>query len=261
MGFYFPIVLFMLTVFTGIVSLFSLFLSQAERAQNQDYLPYKGMKLCREFFWVFFIVLIIRSFIVQPYIVPTGSLEPTILPGDLLLANEFYYGLRMPVWQFKLIPILTPKHGQIMLFRDPVNPKNMLIKRVIGLPGDKISYVNKVLYINGKEMRQKLIGKAEDVEPGYHASVEKYQENLEGVVHDIYRNPQIPAVNFYNVVVPKGHYFAMGDNRDDSDDSRYWGFVPSGDIVGKAGVIFMSWNSNASSLSHKIRWHRIGTLL
>ncbi len=253
----FPFILLSLTVFTGLITLcYKLFRRQDEVQSYPKLVEYS-----RSFFPIFLIVLIIRSFLVQPYQVPTGSLEPTILPGEFLFANQYQFGLRFPVWRNSLIAINGAERGQIFLFHDPVNPQVILIKRLIGMPGDKISYINKVLYINGKEMTQKKLGNAYDIEGNTDLPVEKYQENLDGVIHNILINPKVPAQNFYNLTVPKGYYFAMGDNRDNSDDSRYWGFVPEHNLIGKGMIIWLSWNSDAAHWYDKIRWHRIGTIL
>ena len=206
---------------------------------------------------------------VQPYRVPTGSLEPTVIPGDLILVNQFAYGLRMPVWMKTLVSIGEPKKGQIALFYWPVNPRITFVKRVIGVPGDHISYINKVLTINGKKATQKFIGYSTDTNGGPTWRVAIYEENLNGVKHKIYVCPKgsvnCPSDsrphNFYNLVVPKGEYFMMGDNRDNSDDSRDWGFVPERNLIGKALFVWMSWDSSAKNWTKKIRWSRIGTKL
>ena len=216
----------------------------------------------KSFFPVLLIVLLIRSFIGQLYTVPTGSLEPTVNIGDYLIVNQFSYGLRLPLWHWQIIKTGTPKVGDIALFHFPVNPKADLIKRVIGVPGDKISYINKVLYVNGVEAKQQLIGKTTFGDPGLQPwSVNIMQEDLMEKKHLIYlcadSCPGEQDYNFYNLTVPQHMYFMMGDNRDDSDDSRDWGFVPEKDLIGKAEFVVFSWNSNANWL-HKIRWSRIG---
>jgi signal peptidase I len=157
----------------------------------------------------------------------------------------------------KIISIGEPKTGDIFLFRWPVDPSTDFIKRVIGVPGDKISYLNKILYINGKEATQQLLGTATDSDgEGESWPVQVLQENLNGVIHKIYIRPDVPAQDF-SVTVPPGEYFAMGDNRDSSNDSRYWGFVPEQDLLGKAFAIWFSWDSN----NNDVRWQRIGMLI
>jgi signal peptidase I len=220
----------------------------------------KGEKLpvileyAKAFFPILLLVLVFRSFVLSPFRVPTGSLEPTIVPGDFVAVEHFSYGLRWPVWEDKFLPIGVPKAGQIVVFHWPGNPRAVdFVKRVIGVPGDKISYINKVLYINGKKLPQKFVRYATDTFGGDSGTwqVKVMQETINGVTHQIYINPQIPAQNFRNVVVPKGKYFMMGDNRDSSDDSRYWGFVDDHYLIGRAFLVI----TNFSDLS------RSGTIL
>lgn len=251
MGYYFPIILFLLTVFSAICYLFFLLIPQSKRETLKGYLPFKFLSLMRDFFWVFVVVLIIRSFVASLYSVPTGSLEPTVMPGDTLITTKYNYGLHMPVWNNVIVTTGTPQRGDIILFHDPVHPKTTLIKRLIGLPGDRISYIDKVLYINGKKMAQQPIGKGIDLVQGHQIPALKLMENLDGIKHQIFVNPEIKPQNFYNLVVPKGHYFAMGDNRDYSDDSRYWGFVPAKDIFAKGQMVILNFK----------HWSRIGTVI
>jgi signal peptidase I len=209
----------------------------------------------RSFFPVLLIVLIIRSFLFQPYRVPTGSLEPTIMPGDLILVSQYDYGLRIPLWNKSIVNVSTPKTGQIALFRWPVNPGVTFVKRVIGVPGDHISYVNKVLYINGKQMSQKFVKDTLEIGSGDQTwPAKQYEEDLNGVHHYILIRADRPSQDFKELVVPPGEYFMMGDNRDDSDDCRSWGFVSNSNLVGRALLIWMSWDSQ----HHRVRWDRIG---
>lgn len=263
MSFDFPLILFMLTVLSGVIALVDWILRRMRSKKNLPALytePPIAIEYARAFFPVLLIVFCIRSFIIQPYRVPTGSLEPTVMAGDFILVNQFQYGLKFPVWNQTLIPVSHPKRGQIALFHYPVNKAVTFVKRVIGLPGDHISYINKILYINGKKMPQKFIRDGLDVPDG-DIPVKIYQEDLDGVKHLIYRRADVPARNFYNLVVPKGEYLMMGDNRDNSDDSLYWGFVPAKNFIGEAFLVWMSWNSYTPNWSDKIRWHRIGTVL
>jgi signal peptidase I len=168
--------------------------------------------------------------------------------------NKFAYGLRLPVAEKKVVSIANPKTGEVAVFRWPPNPTYDYIKRVIGVPGDKISYHNKVLTINGQEMKQTFVEYTIDESSG--KPVAKYNENLQGVAHDIFVRTDIPAVDF-ELVVPEGNYFMMGDNRDDSADSRFWGFVPDSHFRGKAFLVWMSWNSKIDN----VRWSKIGKLI
>ena len=266
MSFNFPLILLVLTVFTGVIVLVDgCFLLWRRRhlgveASKRSNLP-PIIDYARAFFPILLIVFLIRSFAVQPFRVPTGSLSPTILPGDMIVVTQYNYGFHMPVWNSLIKAVGHPKRGQIALFNYPVNPAVQFVKRVVGVPGDHISYINKVFYINGKECQQTFLSNAVDyASNGRSWPVKVYQENLDGIVHKIYRNPERPAVDFYNLVVPKGHYLMVGDNRDNSDDSRTWGFVPESAFFGQAQFIWMSWNSHADWL-HKIRWNRIGDTL
>lgn len=263
MSFDFPLILFCVVVFTGLVSLCDMvyclvkkepFFAKRKRPVVIDY--------SRSFFPVLLLVFVIRSFLFQPYRVPTGSLEPTVMPGDFILVNQYDYGFKMPIWNKKLFSVGEPKVGQIALFYYPVNHAYTFVKRVVGVPGDHVSYINKTLYINGKKQPQKYLGEVTRVNDfGQIVTYKKYQENLMGVKHDIFTRPDVPATNFYNVVVPKGDYFMMGDNRDESDDSRYWGLVPEKNFIGRALFVWMSWDSHPDHWYQSIRWHRIGSSL
>lgn len=260
----FPFILLSLTAIAGVISLIDIIFWAANREKDQK--PPVLVEYSRSFFGVLLVVLIIRSFVVQPYRVPTGSLEPTVLPGDFIVVNQFAYGLRLPVWEKKIISISEPKRGDIVVFHWPGNPKVNFVKRVIGLPGDHISYIDKTLYINGTKASQKVLGTATDIAPQGTPKwpVNIIEENLSGIKHKIYQcknlnncPPNPDPQNFYDLVVPKGQYLMMGDNRDNSEDSRIWGFVPEQYLVGKAFLIFLSWDSN----NHSVRWHRIGNIL
>lgn len=248
----FALILVLLSAVTGIGYLLEIMIFARKRPQGQK--PGHILEFCCSFFPVFFIVLILRSFLIEPFRIPSGSLEPTLNVGDFVAVNKFAYGLRLPVTETEILPLGEPQKGQIAVFRWPPNPQLDFIKRVVGEPGDTVEYKNKVLFINGKEMKQSFVEYTTDESSGL--SVAKYCENLNGVEHDVYRNPKVPAFDF-SVTVPQGKYFMMGDNRDDSADSRYWGFVDASYLRGKAFLVWMSWNSKLSS----VRWSRIGTIL
>lgn len=255
MIFNFTFYLTLAVLLTGIIALLDVLL-WAKKRRYKGGKPFIIIDYSRAFFPVLLFVLIVRSFLIQPYRVPTGSLEPTILPGDFIAVSQFQYGLRLPVFNKKIISISEPKRGDIALFRWPPNPKIVFVKRVIGLPGDHIVYKNKVLYINGKKANQKYIGVGYDFghAPDDKRRVLVYQENLNGVKHDIFIQPVGGEVQDYNITVPPGNYFMMGDNRDNSGDSRQWGFVPEGNLIGEAFGIWMSWDP----VHHHVRWARIG---
>ena len=248
----FALLLVVLSLLSGVIYLLDVFLWEKKRAPEQK--PGWIIEYSRSFFPVFFLVLLLRSFIIEPFRIPSGSLEPTLLVGDFLAVNKFSYGFRLPVWEKKVIQVAKPKSGEIAVFRWPPNPTYDYIKRVIGVPGDKVRYHNKVLSINGQEMKQSFVEYTTDESSG--KAVAKYKETLSGVEHNIYVRPDIAARDF-EVVVPAGQYFMMGDNRDDSADSRDWGFVSDEYLRGKAFLVWMSWNGNTDS----VRWSKIGRLI
>jgi len=259
MIFNFEFFLTLITLLAGVIALIDKFFLKKKRfGQKTPWIAEQA----RSFFPVLLAVWLIRSFIVQPYRVPTGSLEPTVMPGDFIAVSQFAYGLRLPVLHTKIIPVENPKRGDIALFRWPVDPSIIFVKRVIGVPGDHVVYKYKTLYINDKKMKQKFIEYNYDIEPGrFKLPVEVKEEDLEGgVKHKIYIQTEGGENKDVDVVVPGGHYFMMGDNRDGSGDSRMWGFVPDNNLIGKGWVIFMSWDSEEPWYK-AIQWHRIGKVL
>jgi signal peptidase I len=248
----FALILVILSFITGFIYLIDLLFWAKRRAPEEK--PGRIIEFSRSFFPVFFIVLLLRSFLVEPFRIPSGSLEPTLLVGDFVAVNKFAYGLRLPVLEKKFVPITTPKVGEIAVFRWPPAPHFDYIKRVIGLPGDRVSYHKKILSINGKKADQSFVEYTIDESSG--RAVAKYQEHLNGVSHYIFVRPDVAPVDF-EVVVPEGNYFMMGDNRDDSADSRFWGFVPDSYLRGKAFLVWMSWNGKKDS----VRWSKIGSLI
>jgi len=245
-------VLTSLTLITGIISLLDVLVFSKKRLHGK--MPIV-IEYARAFFPVFLLVLSIRSFLIQPYKVPTGSLEPTILPVEFIVVNQYAYGLRLPVLNTKILDIGEPKRGDIALFRFPKDPSMLFVKRVIGLPGDHIVYHNKILTINNKVVWQTPFGMDLDVEGGFPVPVQVRVENLDDVIHKIFIKPGYKEWENVDVVVPPGSYFMMGDNRDSSNDSREWGVVPEENLVGRAFGVWMSWDSG----KHGIRWERIGT--
>ena len=202
----------------------------------------------KSFFPALAIVLVLRSFLLEPFQIPSGSMKPTLEVGDFILVNKFAYGIRLPVIDTKVIDVGDPQRGDVMVFRYPSNPSINYIKRVVGLPGDRITYTqDKRLLVNGQSVAESLLG----VEPGSLGRTLVYREKLGEVEHlirkQIHRN--VRAGDEWQV--PQGHYFMMGDNRDDSNDSRYWrdsaiaqeswGMVPDRNIVGKAFAVWLSW--------------------
>jgi signal peptidase I len=249
----FALLLIVLTVISGLVTLFDKLLGEKKRQQTLKKMPW-FTEQCRSLFPVFLLVLVLRSFVIEPYRIPSGSLKPSLLDGDFIIVNKYTYGLHLPVLNTQILPINTPQRGDIMVFHWPVDPTRYdFIKRVIGLPGDHIRYVDKTLYINDKKMTQTYIRPETDNDG--HApswSVQLFKENLDGHNHEIFIIPTQKAYNLEDIIVPPHMYFMMGDNRDNSEDSRYWGFVPEHDIVGKAMRVALSWDSE----KHWFRWNR-----
>jgi signal peptidase I len=211
----------------------------------------------KSFFPVILIVFLLRSFLVEPFKIPSGSMIPTLLVGDFILVNKFTYGIRLPVINKKIIDINEPERGDVMVFRYPDDPSVDYIKRVVGVPGDKVAYEGKRLTINGREVPVKEAGDyllKDKIE-----YLKEYTETLGNAKHSILLDTSEPAASpyvkqfpqrencIYNnngvmCTVPPGHYFMMGDNRDNSSDSRVWGFVPEANIVGKAFFIWFNFS-------------------
>ncbi len=221
--------------------------SGAEAVESRTKISW-WIELSQSLFPVILAVLIIRSFIVEPFRIPSGSMIPTLLPGDFILVSKFTYGLRLPVLHTRIFGDGQPERGDVVVFRYPEDPSQDYIKRIVALPGDTLRYEHKKLYINGKPAPQELVGRY----PPDPAAVVK-REHLEDINHEIlvYKNARDGGFSFQ---VPPGEYFAMGDNRDRSSDSRYWGGVPASNLVGKAFLIWMSWDWRDST----INWGRIG---
>jgi len=222
------------------------------------------VEYARSFFPVIFAVLVLRSFVVEPFRIPSNSMMPTLLTGDFILVNKFSYGLRLPVLNNKVVDLGEPHHGDVVVFKFPLDPTTDYIKRIVGLPGDEISYRNKTVFINGEAMPQLPAGSYTGVGSGQEMTGAREQmESLDGVDHSILIRPTAPDLPFGclvlasgPVVVPDGHYFVMGDNRDNSNDSRCWGFVPENNLVGKAFAIWMHWDGRRDGLP--IAWSRLG---
>jgi signal peptidase I len=210
-------------------------------------------------FPVILIVFLLRSFLFEPFKIPSGSMVPTLLVGDLILVNKFHFGVRLPVLNKKIIANNDPQRGDVMVFRYPVDPRVDYIKRVVGIPGDEVAWLNQKLSINGQPVPTKALGEFYDEDSMRY--VPMFSELLGAVEHRILVDPRRPA--FFGgdqktfpmhencryqpegVVckVPPGHYFMMGDNRDNSQDSRFWGFVPDENIVGRAFFVWMNFGN------------------
>jgi len=261
----FATIMFLLLLVTGGIWLLDKFSLRPRREaaagpQQEAKEPW-WVEYSKSFFPVILAVFLLRSFLVEPFKIPSGSMIPTLHVGDFILVNKYTYGIRLPVIDKKIIDVSTPQRGDVMVFRYPENPSVDFIKLVVGLPGDVFEYRNKQVYINGVLQKQTLDGEYNYVESGLHfIHTERYIEDLGGHQHPILINPDMPSMWTDKVAefphkdncsyteeevkckVPPGNYLMLGDNRDNSRDSRYWGFVPDRMIVGKAFAIWMNFS-------------------
>jgi len=215
------------------------------------------VEYARSFFPVILVVLILRSFLAEPFRIPSGSMMPTLLAGDFILVNKYTYGIRLPAINTKVIEMNAPQRGDVVVFRFPKEPSVDYIKRVVGLPGDTISYYGRQVYVNGELAQQRQVGTyAATGTSLYMTGAELRMETLGEVEHQILVMSGRPSPDG-EFMVPAGHYFVMGDNRDNSNDSRYWGFVPEENLVGKAFMIWMNWDS----VQNRVSWERIGNMI
>lgn len=216
----------------------------------------------RSLFPVFLIVLILRSFIVEPFRIPSASMMPTLLRGDFILVNKYDYGIRLPVLNTKVFGNGQPERGDVVVFRYPKDPAIPFIKRVVGVPGDRLRYKDKRLIINGQQIHldPKGIYHSDGVGKRENGSY-LLEERLGETTHDVLINPLQLASIEADETIPDGHYFVLGDNRDNSRDSRYWGLVPDENLVGRAFYIWMNWSSDSffDVGSWDMDWQRIGS--
>ena len=264
MRFDFPTLIVVLVFATGIIWAFDAAVlarrrravaRQAEDASEDTIAapPSRIVEYSKSFFPVFLIVLVLRSFIVEPFRIPSNSMMPTLLTGDFILVNKFDYGIRLPVVDTKIVDIGLPERGDVVVFRFPDDPATPFIKRVVGVPGDRIGYYDKVLYVNDEPADQSSVGRYVGSGSGAVMSGASLRvERIAGVNHQILVQPGARSVQG-EAVVPEGHYFVLGDNRDNSRDSRYWGTVSEDLLIGKAFRIWMNWD-----FGHGIDWKRIG---
>ena len=257
-GQYFELILLILTLSSFVIMLASKYIINKSKDKSEGWIA----EYAKSLFPVFLIVFLIRSFLLEPYKIPSGSMLPTLKIGDFIFVSKYSYGIRYPVWwDHTIVNTGHPKKGDIVVFRYPVNPNVNFIKRVVGAPGDHISYINKQLWVNEKMITKTNLG------PVYESDLKNdisnpavnkpilYKTINGDIGHYVYNFPWRESVSFKDLVVPKGNYFVMGDDRDDSEDSRYWGFVPEENMVGKAVMIWFNWGNNGFEFS------RIGRML
>jgi len=256
----FALFLFLLLVMTGVIWLLDWAVLRKTRAPE---VPEPAVvDYARSFFPVILIVFFLRSFLVEPFKIPSGSMLPTLEIGDFILVNKYEYGIRLPILNRKIVELGHPKHGDVMVFRYPKDPALDYIKRVVGLPGDMVEYRDKQLFINGTAAALTPSGQYEYVSGGLnYVSGQTYWEQLGEhkhvammvqempplIVHQVdgdfpYRNNCTYSEQGFRCQVPEGHYFMLGDNRDASNDSRYWGFVPDANIVGRAFMVWLNFS-------------------
>lgn len=263
-----PLLLLLATLVTGAVWLWDKLVLSRKRQPDEERTP--GVEYSVSLFPVILLVFVLRSFLVEPFRIPSGSMMPTLLAGDFILVNKYTYGIRLPVIDKKVIEINQPQRGDVMVFHFPEDPSIDYIKRVIGLPGDLVEYRDKRLVINGQPLSYEEAGTFSFETGGLNfVTGIVYREKLGEKPHDAMVVPGIAGFigqqlkpfpgqerctyhdDGFACRVPEGHYFMMGDNRDGSNDSRYWGFVPDRNIVGKAFFIWMNFGD----------YKRIGTVI
>lgn len=263
MHFDFAAFLVLATFITGIIWLWDILVLKPEREKyNKDREPgqegYRRestiVEYSRSFFPVILIVLILRSFLFEPFKIPSGSMMPTLLVGDFILVNKYAYGVRLPTLETEILDLGKPERGDVAVFRYPKDQSLDYIKRVIGIPGDEISYRNRVLSINGVPVKKVPLGdyRGEDADM-MKPPILMHEETVSEHTFRTLEQPYQLSLQG-RARVPDGHYFVMGDNRDNSNDSRVWGFVPVENLVGRADMIWMSWDSDNS----RVRFERIG---
>ena len=234
----FALIMVIVLTITGLIWLLDIFVLSKKRAANaKDPIL---VEYSKSFFPVILLVFFIRSFIAEPFKIPSGSMMPTLLAGDFILVSKFSYGIRVPILNYTMIEVDKPKRGDVFVFHYPPKPSIDYIKRVVGLPGDVIEYKSKTLYINDKKIEQTFIDKYPYMmNEIHHIEAKEFKEALGNVNHSILIH-DLPGENF-KFEVPQGHYLAFGDNRDNSADSRVWGFVPEHNLVGRAFFIWFNF--------------------
>jgi signal peptidase I len=251
----FELILVIVTAITGVIVFIDKMFWKSKRDNlSEDKKEPIIIEYSRSLFPVFLIVLVLRSFVLEPFKIPSASMYPTLQVGDFIVVNKFVYGVKLPVIQLKILPISLPKRGDVVVFKFPDDPSVDYIKRVIGIPGDKITYSARIVYVNDKPLKQKEIGRYQGTGSAENMTgvMEIEETFLSGKTHSILIDRDKFNHDMVTIIVPEGHYFVMGDNRDYSNDSRFWGFVPEKNLKGKAFGIWMNWDED-------VEFSRIGS--
>ena len=236
-----------LTIASAITGLLWLVAIYFKKTNSSSSFGLNAIDQIGSFFPVLIFVLVVRTFVFEPFRIPSSSMMPTLLTGDFIYVNKFAYGLKLPVLHDTMIEVGHPERGDIIVFRFPEDQSLDYIKRVVGLPGDHIRYDTrkKELFINNEVVQQELIGPYDGLmdKEGDKGLIKKLEQLGDNKHMMFTQNYHYGPTKFLNVTVPEGHYFAMGDNRDNSSDSREWGFVPERNLVGRAVFIWMHWRT------------------
>lgn len=251
MHFDFEMFLFLATVISGgIWAVDALYMAPRRKAEGRGGAEPTTVEYARSIFPVILFIFLLRSFVAEPFRIPSSSMLPTLEKGDFILVNKFEYGIRLPVMHSKVVAIGEPERGDVVVFRFPPNESVDYIKRIVGMPGDHIVYKDKQLTINGEPVEEHFL---ESVELESGSVAERFEEKLGDGRHELLKVPGKRSREG-GIEVPPGHYFVMGDNRDNSNDSRIWGFVPEENLAGRAFFIWMNWDFGEAP-----KFDRIGT--
>ena len=259
--------LVILTLLTGAIWLLDKLWLRPRRERQSGLLETRepvAVDYAKAFFPVLAVVLILRSFVAEPFRIPSSSMMPTLLIGDFILVNKFAYGLRLPISNDKFVEIGEPERGDVVVFRPPHHPDQDWIKRVIGLPGDTVAYRNNTVYINGQALTYRENGIYQGKGQGADMTgIGMLTEEMHGRSHEILERDDLPMMlqGEGEWLVPQGQYFVMGDNRDNSEDSRFWPddmhFLPEENLRGKAFLIWMNWDGSAGGVDFSRMGRRI----
>ena len=263
MGLDFEVILVLATAVSGLIwAIDAVVFAGARRARSmektdgarRDAIPDPAMvEYARSFFPVLLIVLVLRSFIAEPFRIPSPSMLPTLEVGDFIVVSKLSYGIRLPVTDTEVIETGQPERGDVAVFRYPRKPSINYIKRIVGLPGDQIAYYNRRLFINGDPVPMERVGEYRPARQNGGTELLEFHERIGNTTHSVLLDPngRSPEGEF---IVPEGQYFVLGDNRDHSNDSRSWGYVPEANLVGAAKFIWMHWDWDGGAVD----WSRIG---